>query len=130
VTAYRIWQLRSAVFVVEQNCAYLDLDDRDLEPATRHLWVEEAGVPVVYARVLDDGGHASIGRVVTAVEHRGHGLAAAVVQAAVVDLAGREIRLNAQAHLRLWYEGLGFSVAGEEFLDDGIPHLPMLRPPS
>jgi ElaA protein len=55
VTAYRIWQLRSAVFVVEQNCAYLDLDDRDLEPATRHLWVEEAGEPVVCARVLVDG---------------------------------------------------------------------------
>jgi ElaA protein len=116
------------VFVVEQNCAYLDLDGRDLEPGTRHLWVEDAGAPVAYARVLDDGDHAHIGRVVTAPGHRGHGLAGVVVQEAVAHLAGREIHLNAQAHLRTWYEGFGFVVAGDEFLDDGIPHLPMLRP--
>jgi ElaA protein len=120
--------LRSSVFVVEQDCAYQDLDGLDLEPATRHLWVEEAGAPVAYARVLDDGDHARIGRVVTAPGHRGRGLAAALMAAALTDLDGRDVELNAQAHLRAWYEGFGFVVAGDEFLDDGIPHLPMLRP--
>ena len=65
-TAYRLWQLRSLVFVVEQDCPYLDLDGRDLEPATVHLWVEdEAGTPVATLRLLDDGDVARIGRVVT-----------------------------------------------------------------
>lgn len=127
-TAYRIWALRSAVFVVEQECAYLDLDERDLEPTTVHLWVEDDDSPVAYARVLDEGDHARIGRVATAQTHRGHGLAAALMRAALRELEGREIALHAQAHLRGWYERFGFTVVGDEFLDDGIPHVPMFRP--
>jgi ElaA protein len=126
-TAYRLWALRSAVFVVEQDCAYLDLDGRDLEATTQHLWVEAGGVPVAYARVLDEGDHARIGRVLTAPTHRGQGLAAVLVELAISISEGQEIRLSAQAHLRSWYERFGFSTAGDEFLDDGIPHVPMLR---
>ena len=66
LTAYRLWALRSEVFVVEQAAAYLDLDGRDLEPGTRHLWVEDDGVPVATLRVLDDGDVWRIGRVATA----------------------------------------------------------------
>ena len=104
VTAYLIWRLRAEVFVVEQ-------DDE----------------PVAYVRVLDDDECARIGRVVTDARHRGRGLAAALMAAALTELEGRDVELNAQSHLRSWYEGFGFTVAGDEFLDDGIPHLPMLR---
>lgn len=128
-TAYLLWQLRERVFVVEQECAYLDLDGRDLEPTTEHLWVEEAGVPVAYLRVLDDGAEARVGRVVVAASRRGGGLAH-VLMAAALEVAGdRPCRLDAQSYLVGWYRGLGFEACGEEFLDDGIPHVPMRRDP-
>jgi ElaA protein len=130
-TAYRLWQLRERVFVVEQECAYLDLDGRDLEPGTRHLWAEdEGGRPVAYLRVLDEpGGEAPagfrIGRVLVAASHRGQGLAERLMNAAVGVVDGRPCRLDAQSYLVEWYRGLGFEPCGEEFLEDGIPHVPM-----
>ena len=129
-TAYRLWALRSEVFVVEQAAAYLDLDGRDLEPGTRHLWVEADGIPVATLRVLDDGDAWRIGRVATARSHRGRGLAAALVRAAVGECAGRPVVLDAQSYLTGWYTALGFVVDGAEFVDeDGIPHTPMHRSP-
>ena len=68
VTAYDVWRLRQQVFVVEQGSPYPDLDGRDREPATRHLLLRLDGVLVGYARVLDDGEWARIGRVVVAKE--------------------------------------------------------------
>ena len=124
---YGILKLRAEVFVVEQDCAYLDPDGRDLEPSTRHLWVEDDDGSIVAAlRVLaaaDDG--CSIGRVVTAPVHRSRGLAGELVRVAL-DGAPRPVRLNAQSHLAEWYGRFGFAPAGDEFLDDGIPHLPMV----
>jgi ElaA protein len=127
VTAYRLWALRGAVFVVEQECVYADLDGRDLEPTARQLWVEEGGVPVATARLLEDDGAARIGRVATAVPYRGRGLAAALVRRALELSAGRPVVLDAQAHLVDWYAALGFAPSGPGFLDDGIPHVPMRR---
>ena len=130
-TAYRLWQLRERVFVVEQECAYLDLDGRDLEPGTRHLWAEdEGGRPVAYLRVLDEpAGEAPaafrIGRVLVAASHRGQGLAERLMKAAVDVVDGRPCRLDAQTYLVEWYRRLGFEPCGEEFLEDGIPHVPM-----
>lgn len=127
VTAYRLWALRAQVFVVEQDCPYLDLDGRDLEPGTRHLWVEREGVPVAVLRLLDDGAAARIGRVATHVRHRGGGLAGVLVRRAM-DLAGeRDIAIDAQSHLAEWYAGFGFVPSGPGFLEDGIPHTPMVR---
>jgi ElaA protein len=127
-TAYQLWALRSAVFVVEQRAAYLDLDGRDLEPGTLHLWVEDAGVPVATLRVLDDGDAWRIGRVATADTHRSQGLAAALVRAALGECASRPVVLDAQSHLVRWYAAFGFEVAGPEYVDeDGIPHTPMRR---
>ena len=101
-TAYRLWALRAEVFVVEQDCPYLDLDGRDLEPGTQHLWVEGSGEPVATLRLLEDGGRLRIGRVATREGHRGAGLAAALVQEAL-DLAGeREVVLDAQSQLVDW----------------------------
>src|SRR3954462_10119303 len=72
-------RLRVDVFVVEQQCPYPELDGRDAEPATVHLWFEEDGDVLATIRVLDDGGSRAIGRVATAVTARGRGLAARLI---------------------------------------------------
>jgi ElaA protein len=126
-TAYLLWQLRSAVFVVEQDCPYLDLDGRDLDPGTVHVWIEDAGAPVAYLRVLTDDGSARIGRVVVAPDRRGRGLAGALMREALRLLGDRPCVLDAQSYLVGWYTAYGFEQAGAEFLDDGIPHVPMRR---
>ena len=132
-TAYLLWRLRSEVFVVEQDCPYLDLDGRDLEPQTVHLWVETAedpGTPQGTLRILQepDGSTLRIGRVVVAEQHRGAGLAAQLMQAALDQVGERRCVLDAQAHLAHWYARFGFAPSGPEFLEDGIPHVPMTRP--
>ena len=123
---YAILRLRSEVFVVEQECAYLDPDGRDTEPATWHLWVERDGRAVVAGRLLDDGDAWRIGRVATAPDARGRGLAADVVRRAV-ELCddGRPVVLDAQSHLVEWYGTLGFEPSGPQFVEDDIPHTPM-----
>lgn len=129
-TAYRLWRLRSEVFVVEQQCAYLDLDGRDTELGTWHVWAEDPtapGVPVAYLRVLDDVTTARVGRVLVAVPHRGAGIAATLMRRAHELCEGRPVVLDAQSHLAGWYAGLGYERTGPEFLDDGIPHVPMRR---
>ena len=127
-TAYRLWALRSEVFVVEQDCPYLDLDGRDLEPSARHLWVEQHGEPVATLRLLDDGDALRIGRVATAAPARGRGLAARLVRAAVTHAGDRPVVLDAQSHLVDWYAAFGFVPSGRGFVEDGIPHTPMRRP--
>jgi len=131
VTAYRLWALRSDVFVVEQDCPYLDLDGRDLAPGTRHVWIERAGAPVATLRVLDDpeadGGALRVGRVATARAWRARGLAGQML-ASVLEAAGhRDVVLDAQSHLVEWYAGFGFVPSGRGFVEDGIPHTPMRR---
>jgi len=126
--AYDLWALRSAVFVVEQDCPYLDLDGRDPEPGTRHVWVSDDGRPVAYLRILDDGDHARIGRVVVAATHRGRGLADDLMVAALRTIGGGPSSLEAQSHLEKWYERYGYARSGDDYVEDGIPHTPMARP--
>ena len=126
--AYDVWRLRQQVFVVEQHSPYPDLDGRDAEPTTRHLLVRRDGRVVGYARVLDDGRWARIGRVVVAREARGQGLADQLVRAALEAIGDKEIRLDAQTGLVGWYASYGFEVSGPEFDDDGVLHVPMSRP--
>jgi ElaA protein len=126
-TGYLLWQLRERVFVVEQECPYLELDGRDLEPGTRHLWLEDDGAPVAYLRVLEDPGEMRIGRVLVASTHRGQGQGERLMHAALVVVDGRPCRLDAQSYLVGWYAGLGFTPCGEEYVEDGIPHVPMRR---
>jgi ElaA protein len=128
-TLYRILALRSDVFVVEQDCAYLDPDGRDLEPAARQLWISGDGDVLATARYLiDSDGSARVGRVATAPAARGAGLAAALIRRAL-ELAGdRPVVLDAQSQLIEWYARFGFVAAGAEYLEDGIPHVPMRRP--
>jgi ElaA protein len=119
-------RLRIDVFVVEQDCPYSDLDGRDLEPETEHCWIEVAGATASYLRVLrDPDGGWRLGRVVTDPAHRGRALAGTLITA-VLPTIGRPVVLHAQAHLSAWYERFGFVVEGAEFLEDGIPHVPMV----
>ncbi len=127
-TAYAVWRLRQDVFVVEQACPYPDLDGRDDDPGTRHVLLEADGALVGYARVLAEPDHERIGRVVLVPAARGQGLADAVLAAALAACGAREVRLDAQAPLAGWYARFGFAVTGPEFLEDGIPHVPMRRP--
>ncbi len=127
-TAYDVWRLRQDVFVVEQACPYPDLDGRDLEPGTRHLLLSgDDGALLGYLRLLDDGPHARIGRVVLTSAARGRGLADALVREALAVCGDRDVVLDAQTPLQGWYAGFGFEVSGPEFLEDGIAHVPMRR---
>jgi ElaA protein len=125
---YAILRLRAEVFVVEQECAYLDLDGRDCEPSTRHVWVTgptDNGV-VAYLRLLDDGDARRIGRVVTDRAARSAGQGAQLMEHVLAASTGPWV-LDAQSHLVGWYERFGFSPTGAEYLEDGIAHTPMRR---
>lgn len=125
VTLYNILRLRTDVFVVEQRCAYPELDGRDLEPGARQLWIEQDGAVLATLRLLTDpDGTSRIGRVSTAVTARGAGLAAALMRRAL-ELADGTVVLDAQAYLQGWYARFGFIPTGEEYVEDGIPHVPM-----
>lgn len=130
--AYALLRLRSDVFVVEQACAYPDLDGRDTEPTTEHRWAHEPGDPaavLAYLRVLSDPAGVRVGRVVTAPSARGRGVAGELVAQVVAEHgATSTVVLDAQSHLAGWYARYGFVRDGEDFVEDGIPHTPMTRP--
>lgn len=124
-TLYGILRLRSDVFVVEQRCAYADMDGRDMQQSTLQLWMEDGdGGVMTTLRILDDGDSRSIGRVATRADQRNRGLSSALMRRAI-ELAAPPIILKAQEYLRLWYEGFGFAVCGESWVEDGIAHVPM-----
>lgn len=130
---HAILALRVAVFVVEQACPYPEVDGRDLDATTGHRWLADDDGIACYLRILRepaDGGAVRIGRVVTRADRRSGGLAARLVAGALAetDAASEPTVLAAQTRLRAWYEGFGYTVTGPEFLDDGVPHVPMARP--
>jgi ElaA protein len=125
-TFHDIVRLRLDVFVVEQDCPYPELDGRDLLATTRHLWIEEDGEVLSYLRVYPGADGATwIGRVVTAAAHRDRGLGATLMRHALT-LAQQPVRISAQARLQGWYARFGFSRCGDDFIEDGIPHTPMV----
>jgi ElaA protein len=126
---YGILRLRVDVFVVEQTCPYPELDGRDTEPGTVHLWSPaDDGTVLSTIRVLHNGAERSIGRVSTAVGARGRGLSAALVRRGIELCEGRTIDIGAQVYLERWYERFGFRRSGAGYLDEGIPHVPMRLP--
>ena len=127
---YGLCRLRVDVFVVEQQCPYAELDGRDVEPATEHLWFESDGEVLSSIRVLDDGATRAIGRVATARGARGRGLSGRLLEAALASYGDGPITLGAQAYLEGWYERFGFRRSGPAYDDDGIPHVPMRREPA
>jgi len=129
---YAILQLRSEVFVVQQNCVYHDPDGKD--QLAWHLMGIEEGKLIAYTRIF--GGdisypEPSIGRVVTSPSKRRGGLGRELMDRSIEQcerLFGKtSITLGAQVYLRKFYESLGFIVSGEEYVEDGIPHVTMTR---
>jgi ElaA protein len=125
-TLLGILAVRQDVFVVEQHCAYPDIDARDAEAQTVHLWIEDDhGRVVSTLRLLSEGESGyRIGRVATLAANRGRGYSGALLQRAI-ELSGPPIMLSAQAYLVDWYTRFGFEVCGERWIEDGIEHAPM-----
>ena len=131
---YAILQLRTEVFVVEQRCAYQEVDGQDLTGDTLHLMGWQDDKLVAYLRLLDpqsQGGDVVIGRVVTAPAARElkleHTLLLKGLEAAEQCWPGVPVYLSAQAHLQGFYAQHGFAVVGEEYLEDDIPHIGMRK---
>tara|TARA_B110000503_G_scaffold140895_1_gene232987 strand:+ start:987 stop:1427 length:441 start_codon:yes stop_codon:yes gene_type:complete len=129
---YQILQLRSEVFVVEQNCVYQDMDFKDQK--SLHVFGYKNDKMVAYTRIFKSGNYfknASIGRVIIASSARkygfGHDLIKVSIAAVKTYFNEDEITISAQKHLKKFYESHQFTQVGEEYLEDGIPHIEMLR---
>lgn len=121
--------LRRVVFIEEQGVSEADEID-DLDEAAIHLIATDAGKPVGTARLLTDGDTGKIGRVCVLKSARGTGLGAALIRAAVAHFRATpgiaRVKLGAQSHALGFYERLGFTPAGSEYIDAGIPHRDMI----
>lgn len=132
-TLYELLVLRSAVFVVEQECAYQDPDGRDLFPGTRHVFGRRDDELVAYARVLPatEEKPPRIGRVIVSEAARGQQLARPLMELALKTCEASwprlGVELGAQAHLAGFYGSLGFAPVGAPYDEDGIPHQWMRR---
>ena len=125
---FRILKARQDVFVVEQNCAYPDIDEADKKAV--HIWMEDADGIVAYLRLLPKGvtlEEVAIGRVLSLKRRKGY--AGRLLELAMKEAQRRYqadiIQLEAQVYAKSLYEKAGFVVTSEEFLEDGIPHVQM-----
>lgn len=126
---YAILKARVDVFVVEQNCAYPEIDDKD-----KHAWhvmLMDGDALVAYLRVLEAGvsfEHVSIGRVLSLKRHSGHGriVLKEGIRIAFETLKAEEVWIEAQSYARTFYANEGFRQVSDEFLEDGIPHVQMV----
>ena len=132
-----IYMARQTVFGVEQACAYLDADGCDDRAFHLAAWSVGERLPLAYARVLDAGvkyAEISIGRVITMPTARGIGLGRELMARALAHAdhawPRAAIRISAQSRLEAFYADLGFEVVGDRYIEDGIPHTEMLRPPA
>ncbi|PMG80027.1 GNAT family N-acetyltransferase [Shewanella sp. 10N.286.51.B7] len=131
---YEALKLRVDVFVVEQNCPYPELDNKDRLAETLHLLgINQQGELIAYTRILAAGvsyPQASIGRVIIAEQGRGKGIAHALMQRSIdvvkTQWPQTSIQIGAQQHLSDFYQQQGFTVNSEMYLEDGIPHIDML----
>lgn len=126
---YEILRIRTAVFVVEQECPYQEVDGTDYN--SLHVWLEEGDEIVAYLRIFEKDAETKtvqIGRVLS--KRRGEGLGAKVlehgIEAARLEMGADNIFIEAQTYALAFYEKFGFKACGEEFLEDGIPHTPMM----
>ncbi|ALN59864.1 GNAT family N-acetyltransferase [Lysobacter yananisis] len=132
---YELLQLRSQVFVIEQDCVYLDPDGKDRHPEAVHLMGRAGdGRLAAYLRILPAGlsyPQVSFGRVLTAAEFRGQRLGGPLLEAALIEIErrwpGADIQIGAQSHLQAYYGRYGFEPASEPYVEDGIPHIDLLR---
>jgi len=131
VELFDIYYLRQEVFVVEQECAYQDADEKD--QLSYHIMAYDKEVLVAYLRIVSPGVsyvEPAIGRVVTKPTHRGLGQGRILMKKAIEQVKSvfdkSSIRISAQEHLIPFYESLNFKVIGEGYLEDNIPHIEML----
>jgi len=129
---YQILQLRSEVFVVEQECVYQDIDFKDQKAL--HVFGYKNDKMVAYTRIFKSGDYfknASIGRVIIASSARKYGFGHDVIKASITAVKtyfnDNKITISAQKYLKKFYESHQFIQVGEEYLEDGIPHIEMLR---
>ena len=133
-TLYDILKLRCDVFVVEQECAYPELDEKDRHPETLHIsLLSDNGELIAYSRALPPTlsyPEPSIGRVVVSPEHRGKGLAAQIVKESIHAIQQKwpeqNIQIGAQEYLLKFYQSLGFQNNSDMYLEDNIPHRDMI----
>jgi|TARA_B110000977_G_C10905017_1_gene426876 ElaA protein len=130
---YEILQLRSEVFVVEQDCVYQDIDFKDQKAL--HVFGYKNNKIVAYTRIFKSGDYfdnASIGRVLVVASERkygfGHDLMKASIAAINTHFKVTEITISAQKYLKKFYESHQFTQVGEAYLEDGIPHIRMDKP--
>ena len=128
---YQILRLRSEVFVVEQDCVYQDIDNKDQNAI--HLYCKENDKIVAYTRIFKAGYYyenPSIGRVVVSKKNRGKDIGKKIMIDSIEyikqNIKGEKIELSAQKYLDKFYTDLGFYKIGEDYLEDGIPHQRML----
>lgn len=129
---YKILQLRSEVFVVEQNCVYQDIDGKDQKAI--HILGYENKELVAYTRCFKPGYYfdeASIGRVIVKENFRKYGFGHEILKASIEAIEStyktKKIKLSAQQYLTKFYESHGFVKTGEGYLEDGIPHIAMVK---
>lgn len=123
-----ILKQRVAVFVVEQNCPYQEVDDDDLNDL--HVCLIEDNVLKAYTRIIDKGDYITFGRVLVVKKFRKEGLGEEIVQATIDEIKKRfpnqPIKIQAQAYLKGFYSNFGFQAISDVYLEDNIPHLDML----
>ena len=131
VELYEILKLRAEVFVVEQNCAYQDLDDKD--QCAYHLFLRDDDEIAAVLRILPEYvsyEEMAIGRVIVKKAYRGRGISREMMKKAmdfiIMDLGKNKIRMSGQAYLTDFYQSLGFKKVSEEYLEDGIEHFEFL----
>ena len=127
---YEILRARAEVFIVEQDCVYQDLDNKDL--GAYHVIIREDGDIVAYLRVLDKGvsyDTASVGRVITTEKGRGRGIGLVLLKeglkVAKEAFGAERVTISAQCQARGFYEKVGFSAVSDTYLEDNIPHIRM-----
>lgn len=128
---YEILKLRAEVFVVEQNCPYQDLDDKD--QSSYHLFLEDNGQIIAVLRILPENiayKEMAIGRLIVKKSYRGKGISRKMMVRAMEfiteDLGKEKIRLSGQAYLTDFYQSLGFEKVSEMYFEDGIEHFEFL----
>lgn len=129
---YKILRLRAEVFIVEQDCPYQDVDNKDQKAL--HVYAMEAEEVIAYTRIFYAGDYfqePAIGRVVTKTSYRGSGLGQELMHKTLKNMQERglskKIRISAQQYLKSFYESFGFKQIGDPYMEDGIPHIGMLR---
>lgn len=130
---YAILRLRSEIFVVEQNCVFLDMDNKD--QSCQHLMLYQNKELMAYARIVPAGisyQQASIGRIISSNAARGRGFGKQLVQLSIDNCkrlyGNKPIKIGAQLYLKAFYESFGFVTSSEVYDEDGIDHIEMIRP--